>query len=109
MKNFIVFLVAIVFMLLTVLTVYAGQKEWATAGKILTGYVIADTFNKVISQPSTNRGHYSHGYYHGLPPQEVVEEHYYYYPTPAKKRVIYHYGAPHTVIERNVDYIEIID
>ena len=53
-------------------TAIAGDEEWATAGKILTGVVAGEIIRRALAP---NRGYYHHGYYYN-PDYVVVDEEY---------------------------------
>ena len=53
-------------------TAVAGDEEWATAGKILTGVVAGEVIRRALEP---NRGYYSRGYYYN-PDYVIVDEDY---------------------------------
>jgi len=78
----------------------AGDREWATAGKILTGVVagaiIADS---IQDNRNPNYYHHSHVRYH---PNRFVVENRTVYPTARRVVVRKTYSRPTTVIEQRV-------
>lgn len=91
MKKLLAISLVVVMVLVLIPNLYAGDKEWATAGKILTGVAVYNAL-------SGNSGVFGRGYY--SEPPRVVERHYYhpyyhYYDTSVPRRRSYY---------RTVDY-----
>ena len=82
MKKILAISLVVVGLLSAVGSVYAGDREWATAGKILTGVVAADVLTGGHSRP----------YYHGYDPYYYSPSPYYYsgYYAPTYYRRPYH-------------------
>ncbi len=72
-------------------SVYAGDREWATVGKILTGVVGAGIVYEIIDSDN----HYSVSYYHYGPPSPYYRSYYgrqYYNPRHHRP---YHHRRPY--------------
>ena len=90
-----------VILMLPLCNAIAGDEEWATVGKILTGVVAADVIHRALEP---NRGYYERGYYYNpgyieTDTEYVVER---YRVRPRRRRSRYYRGSS-TIIEERTE------
>lgn len=98
-KSFLTFFMVCVFVFTCFVPGFAGDREWATAGKILTGAVGYSMLSNAAARRSSYNPYYSSPAYSYAPPRPA-----YYAPAPSTTYTSTSYTAPSSYYPRSSSY-----